>query len=106
MNVQWVDLVVGNRKVQFVDGLQFTLFVKGERITECVEKVEFKLHSSFSPPQEVKYLPPFEIERMSWGTFPATIVIHFKQKYKRGPLSIMWHTNQAGEELMRIGYKS
>jgi len=99
----WITLTVGNEIVNYFDGFKFRLFVSADNISDYVEKVEFKLHPTFSPPQEVQYVPPFSLEKTAWGYFTATINVHFKAKYKRNILSIFWYTKCAEVSEIQVG---
>lgn len=42
---------------------------------DLIHKVEFSLHTSFSPQKFVKFAPPFETRQQSYGGFVATISV-------------------------------
>ncbi|KAL7674617.1 hypothetical protein ACOME3_000894 [Neoechinorhynchus agilis] len=66
---------------------QWVLFLKpfGENhdMSVYVEKVEFKLHSTFTEPLRVCMEPPYEVHETGWGQFEAIITVHFRETLDR-----------------------
>ncbi|ESO03143.1 hypothetical protein HELRODRAFT_192123 [Helobdella robusta] len=58
----------------------WVLFVCGKDNQECnyVDKVGFRLHETFENPDRVVNEPPFEIRESGYGSFLATVIVHFK----------------------------
>jgi len=48
---------------------------------QCIEKVVFHLHEDFDPPTVELRSPPYEVERIGWGTFDIKVEIHCSQGY-------------------------
>lgn len=68
----------------------FQLTVGGNHLQEYIDHVVFKMHDSFATPQIIVHDPPFFVRMGAWGHFDAVIVFHFKKKYKRTPVSLIW----------------
>lgn len=60
---------------------RWTVYLRGHPastdLSYAIQKVEFHLHSSFSPPVRVMEEPPFEVTEFGWGEFEVTIRVHF-----------------------------
>lgn len=55
---------------------------------ECLEKVQFQLHPTFSPAQVTCNKAPFEVQRLGWGIFPIQIKIWFKKQWNHVPMEV------------------
>ena len=51
----------------------------GVKESDLIEKVKFKLHPTFNPPEVVKDKPPYLVSRLGWGTFNIEIEVDWKK---------------------------
>eukprot|EP00126_Sphaerothecum_destruens_P002267 Sdes_comp15702_c0_seq2m4736 len=79
-----------NDKVAFVGAThKWEAFVKettGQ--LQCIEYVDFGLHSSFPEPHRKIHSPPFKISEQGWGEFEMEIIIHFKKTFFPSSLTV------------------
>eukprot|EP00658_Telonema_sp_P-2_P073022 TRINITY_DN6208_c0_g1_i2.p1 TRINITY_DN6208_c0_g1~~TRINITY_DN6208_c0_g1_i2.p1 ORF type:complete len:414 (+),score=61.69 TRINITY_DN6208_c0_g1_i2:240-1481(+) len=81
----------------------WTLFVRGsdpysadESLREHIDQVVFEIHPDFAPSTIVMDSPPFQVRRDGWGTFDATIYVHFTDKLLP-PVKILHKLDFGGE---------
>lgn len=71
---------------------RWTLVVEGADMQDCsdvVDRVDFQLHpTTFNPSHVPVEQSPFHLTRIGWGTFVATICIHFHSYLGIQPLQV------------------
>jgi len=72
---------------------EWTLYVRGVDVSG-IQKVEFTIHSSFTPNIIEVHNSPFEITRRGWGFFNCKIVIFYKSN--AAPTTIIHELNFEG----------
>lgn len=67
-------------------------------VSRIVDKVDVKLHHSFSPNSFVLTRPPFEVDRVGWGLFTIQGIIHFKPHLNHYPVNFQHQLNFSAPE--------
>jgi len=78
-------IVIGNshQKIKNEEGgHKWVLFIEGENESICpfIEKVDIKLHDTFSPNFFTLTRQPFRMTRIGWGIFNIKICIYFTKE--------------------------
>ena len=72
--VNYVETKNENEKVEDED--------EDNDLNKYIETVRFDLHETFRPPFIILTKPPFEVQRIGWGTFRILATVTFKKEYK------------------------
>eukprot|EP00164_Ancoracysta_twista_P000898 GFYU01001183.1.p1 GENE.GFYU01001183.1~~GFYU01001183.1.p1 ORF type:complete len:253 (-),score=28.54 GFYU01001183.1:141-899(-) len=67
-----------------------------------IERVDFHLHPTFSPPTVSVTEAPFKLTRLGWGTFEVDIEVHFKSFVRRESLSFSHHLSFEADDSSRV----
>jgi len=67
---------------------KWVMYVKAANVDleSYIEKVEFHLHPTFSPPSFTVTKPPYSISRLGWGTFTIKVIITWKPQFDQPQL--------------------